>query len=199
MFSLLIFLLKNSVVEKLRCWKNFSFFFYCVCSVLFQWYQPDTMVGQPSVDGFVMLGSGSSTTESSTESESTTVSDPRLAKVNIRVSSARHVCGLFSQARRALEKSSMLSGKEEEKEVLRKTAQCVLLKAMRKGERVLCQREDEIDHRIEKTVLTITDDDLYGVNCDEESIRFLESCFNIDSGACGENEGVAKWFRSCIL
>ena len=160
------------------------------------------MVGQPSVDGFVMLGSGSSTTESSTESESTTVSestDPRLAKVNIRVSSARHVCGLFSQARRALEKSSMLSGKEEEKEVLRKTAQCVLLKAMRKGERVLCQREDEIDHRIEKTVLTITDDDLYGVNCDEESIRFLESCFNIDSGACGENEGVAKWFRSCIL
>ena len=37
------------------------------------------------------------------------------------------------------------------------------------------------------------------MNCDEITIKFLESCFNIDVGASAENERVSEWFRNCIL
>merc|ERR1712166_789813 len=136
-------------------------------AVIFQWYQPDIQIGLPSIDGFVLLGSGLDD------------NDARLAKVTLRVSSARRVCSMFSIARRGLEKAATATT-DETKEAGINEARVALLNALRRAERVLVNREDEIDHRPAKKI--VKDNDL-SVNCDEITIKLLESCFNIDVGA----------------
>ena len=152
-------------------------------AVIFQWYQPDIQIGLPSIDGFVLLGSGLDD------------NDARLAKVTLRVSSARQVCSMFSIARRGLEKAATATT-DETKEAGINEARVALLNALRRAERVLVNRDDEIDHRPAKKI--VKDNDL-SVNCDEITIKLLESCFNIDVGASDENERVSEWFRTCIL
>lgn len=153
-------------------------------AVIFQWYQPDIQNGLPSIDGFVLLGSGHDDDGDAA----------RLAKVTLRVSSARQVCSMFSIARRGLEKAAAAT--EETKEASVNEARVALLHALRRAERVLVNRDDEIDHRPVKKFLEESD---LSVNCDEITIKFLESCFNIDVGASAENERVSEWFRNCIL
>ena len=139
-----------------------------------------------------MLGSGMDEAEEA-EGEG---ADARLTKVTLRVSSARQVCSMFSLARRGLEKAANANGDATLEEEGLNEARVALLNALRRAERILCNRDDEVDHRLPKTI--VTEEDLV-VPCNETTIRFLESCFNIDSGASGEHVEASKWFRETVL
>jgi hypothetical protein len=155
-------------------------------AVIFQWYQPDTQDGPPAIDGFILLGSGE-------EEES---SAAHLTKVTLRVSSTRQVCSMFSLARRGLEKAASNENDPVLQEEGMNEARVALLNALRRAERILVNRDDDVDHRIPKT--TVAAEDLV-VPCDDATITFLESCFNIDSGAIGEHKEASKWFRDTLL
>ena len=113
--------------------RTFYFFLFCFS---FCWgtrrYQPDIQNGLPSIDGFVLLGSGHDDDGDAA----------RLAKVTLRVSSARQVCSMFSIARRGLEKAAAAT--EETKEASVNEARVALLHALRRAERVLVNRDDEV-------------------------------------------------------
>ena len=113
------------------------FFFSIFLFLSFCWgtrrYQPDIQNGLPSIDGFVLLGSGHDDDGDAA----------RLAKVTLRVSSARQVCSMFSIARRGLEKAAAATT-EETKEAGVNEARVALLHALRRAERVLVNRDDEV-------------------------------------------------------
>jgi hypothetical protein len=103
---------------------------------------------------------------------------------------------MFSLARRGLEKAELAKENLVLKEEGENEARVALLNALRRAERVLVNRDDDVDHRLPKEI--VTEEDL-AVSCNEETIRFLENCFNIDSGASGNYDDVSNWFRESIL
>jgi hypothetical protein len=104
---------------------------------------------------------------------------------------------MFSSARRKVEEANNIDNIQN-KDSLINDSKIALLNALRKAERVLFNQENEIDHRIPKKI--VTDEDIYNIPCNEDTINLLESCFNIDSGAINDQHNdVSKWFRDTLL
>ena len=131
-----------------------------------------------------------------------------MAKITLKVTAARRLCSMFSSARRGLEQAAQAP--ENLAEAQRAQARRALRAALRRAETLMRPAGGAAEAAAAEDGLAAAEAEQDGgeevaeaelpVPCTSEAIRFLESCFNIDSGAHSDAyPECCRWFRACIF
>lgn len=171
--------------------------------MIFQWYTPDNEDGtsKPVVDGYVLLGEGSQTSEEAGD----VASCGTLAKVTIGVLEARELCAMFSSARRGLDKAADAEGTGSASHIIfdAKIKACGdLARALRRAERLLRPDSDKIpesdstEEAAERAMLISQDEE----DAAESAMsRYRESLNSAEAAEDGNDGGLRVPCESSVI